>query len=77
MARREIRLATIGEITAGVDEGRYLEVLDGWDDTGGFLILIYDNEDRTGNAYDAWVESVVDVDLFFEEAGWEIRRIGE
>ncbi len=74
---REIRVATIGEITAGVDQGRYVEVLDDWEATGGFLILTYDNEDRTGDAYDAWVESIVDVDLFFDEAGWEIRWIGD
>ena len=74
---REIRLATIGEITAGVDAGRYVEVLDDWDATGGFLILTYDNRDRSGDAYDAWVESIVDVELFFDEARWEIRWVDD
>jgi len=70
---RDIRLATIGRIIAGEDVGRYVEVIDDWADSGGFLILTFDAADRSGNGHDSWVETIVDVDLYFEECGWDVE----
>jgi len=41
--------------------------------SGGFLILTYDKVDRSGNAFDSWVESIEDVDLYFDECGWDVE----
>jgi len=68
----EIRLKTVGKIVAGEDKGRFVEVLDDSHESGGFLIFTYDSLDRSGDVYDHWVESIVDVDLFFEELAWRI-----
>ena len=69
---RDLRLGTVGRIDQGIDIGRYVEVLDDFDASGGYLIVTYDRPDRLGNAYDSWVESIIDVELYFDEAGWEI-----
>ncbi len=69
---RDLRLGTVGRIASGIDAGRFVEVLDDFESSGGFLILTYDNADRSGDAYDSWVESIIDVDLYFDEAGWEV-----
>ena len=47
--------------------------MDDTSSSGGFLILTFDNVDRSGNAYDSWVESIVDVELYFAESGWEVE----
>lgn len=69
---RDLRLGTVGRIASGIDAGRFVEVLDDFESSGGFLILTYDNADRSGDAYDSWVESIIDVELYFDEAGWEV-----
>jgi hypothetical protein len=70
---RDIRTGVVGRIVAGLDVGRFVEVLDDWDASGGFLILTYDAADRSGEGYDSWVETIIDVDLYFEEAEWEVE----
>ena len=72
---RELRVGVLGRIAAGDDAGRFVEVTDDMSSSGGFLILTFDNVDRSGNAYDSWVESIVDVDLYFAESGWEVEWI--
>ncbi len=74
---RDIRTKTLGEIMAGEDTGRFIEVLDDSHVSGGFLILIFDNVDRSGEAHDHWVESIVDVEMFFDELGWVVRWLGD
>ncbi len=70
---RDLRVGVLGRIVAGDDAGRFVEVTDDTSSSGGFLILTFDNVDRSGNAYDSWVESIVDVDLYFAESGWEVE----
>ncbi|WP_051640412.1 hypothetical protein [Cellulomonas sp. URHE0023] len=70
---RDLRVGVLGRIAAGDDAGRFVEVTDDTSSSGGFLILTFDNVDRSGNAYDSWVESIVDVDLYFAESGWEVE----
>ncbi len=69
---RDLRLGTVGRIDSGIDAGRYVEVLDDFGASGGYLIVTYDGPDRSGDAYDSWVESIVDVEIYFDEAGWEV-----
>jgi hypothetical protein len=69
----ELNIGTIGRITAGNDVGRFVEIIDDSTSSGGFLILTFDNADRSGNAYDSWVESIADADLYCAESDWEIE----
>lgn len=71
-----LRVGVLGRIVAGEGAGRIVEVADDTETSGGFLILTYDSVDRSGNAYDSWVESIVDVELYFAETGWEVKWLG-
>ncbi len=68
-----IKTGVIGQILAGEDVGRFVEVSDDTASSGGFLILTYDNVDRSGDAYDSWVESFPDVENYFEESRWVVQ----
>lgn len=68
-----IKLGVVGHIVAGEDTGRWVEVVDDALATGGFLLLTYENSDRSGEAHDSWVESPADVAGYFEECGWEVE----
>ncbi|WP_250444145.1 hypothetical protein [Actinotalea sp. C106] len=70
---RQLRIGALGRIAAGDDAGRFVEVVDDSECSGGFLILTYDTAHRSGNAYDSWVESIVDVNLYFDESRWEVE----
>lgn len=69
----EICIDRIGEIIAGEESGRFVEIHDDSSVSGGFLIFIYDTPDRGGEVHDHWVESIVDVELFFAELGWVVQ----
>jgi hypothetical protein len=68
-----VRLDTLGRILAGQEAGRVVEVVDDAVNTGGFLILTYSDVDRSPEVYDSRVESIVDVELYFGEKGWDIE----
>lgn len=70
---RDLRIGVLGRIIVGEDLGRFVEVIDDTEISGGFLILTFDNVDRSGNAYDSWVPSAVDLELYFAECGWEVE----
>ena len=69
----ELPVGTLGEIVAGVDAGRFVEIVDDSESSGGFLIVTYADADRSPEVFDSWVESIVDVELYFEELGWSVR----
>jgi uridine phosphorylase len=69
---RHLRIGTLGVIVAGVESGRVVEVIDDAANTGGYLIFTYADLNRSPEVFDSWVESIVDVDLFFDEAGWQV-----
>jgi hypothetical protein len=75
MPMNEIRIGELGEILTGSEAGRFVEVVDDAENTGGYLIVTYADSERAPDVYDAWVESVVDVELYFEDAGWEVRWV--
>ena len=72
---RELRLGELGMITAGRETGRVVEVVDDTSNTGGYLIFTYADTARSPEVFDAWVPSIVDVDLYFDESGWEVEWI--
>jgi hypothetical protein len=72
---RDLRVATLGRISAGDEAGRVVEVIDDGANTGGFLIFTYADLDRSPEVFDAWVQSVVDVELYFDDRGWQIEWV--
>ncbi|WP_431835698.1 hypothetical protein [Cellulomonas sp. Y8] len=68
-----IKVGMVGRVLAGEDAGRFVEVADDKSSSGGFLILTYDNVDRSGDAYDSWVESFPDVESYFRESRWVVE----
>jgi hypothetical protein len=69
----ELPIGVIGEIVAGVDVGRFVEIVDDAENTGGFLVVTYADADRSPEVFDSWLESIVDVELYFEELGWRVQ----
>ena len=70
---RDLRIGILGFIKSGEEAGRFVEVIDDAGNSGGFLIVTYKDEARSPEIFDSWVESITDVDLFFDENGWEIE----
>ena len=69
---RDLRVGVVGRILVGDEVGRFVEIVDDHANTGGWLIFTYGNADRSGEVFDAWVVSIIDVDRYFDEAAWEI-----
>lgn len=69
----DIPLSIIGRILEGEERGRFVEVLDDADNTGGFLIFTYADEHRSPEVFDAWVENMDDVQQYFDESKWKIE----
>ena len=69
----ELPVGVLGEIVAGTDTGRFVEIVDDGENTGGFLIVTYADADRSPVVFDAWVESIIEVEMYFEESGWSVR----
>ena len=72
---RDLRIGTLGRIRSGDEEGRIVEVVDDYSNTGGFLICTYADTDRSPEAFDSWVESIIEVDLYFDDRNWVIEWI--
>ncbi len=64
---------TLGRILAGQEAGRYVEVLDDTRNSGGFLIFTYADAGRSPEVFDAWVETLADIETYFLESSWEIE----
>jgi hypothetical protein len=69
---RDLRIGSLGRITAGRELGRVVEVIDDIDNTGGFLIFTYADMNRSPEVFDSWVETIIEVDIYFDESGWEV-----
>jgi len=72
----KIRIGVVGQIVRGAEEGRFVEILDDAENTSGYLIVTYADSDRSPVAFDAWVESIADVELYFEESDWQVKWPG-
>lgn len=71
--RADIPLDTLGRIVQGDELGRFVEVKDDTDRTGGFLIFTYGNTKRGPEVFDAWVETRSQLQSYFEESGWRVE----
>lgn len=70
---RDLRVGVVGRIVGGESEvGRLVEVVGDSEGTGGYLIVTCSADDPS-ETFDSWVESIVDVESYFDELGWEIE----
>jgi hypothetical protein len=70
---RDLRVGVVGRIVRGRSEvGRLVEVVDDSESTGGYLIVTR-SADHPSETFDSWVESIVDVQSYFDELRWEIE----
>ena len=60
-----------GQIRSGEHTGFFVRIQDDAPNTGGYLILLW--EDKSPNGYDYWAETIKDLDQFFRESGWDIE----
>jgi hypothetical protein len=72
---RKLPVDTIGNIVAGDELGRVVEVVDDSENTGGYLIFTYADLDRSPEVFDVWVESIVDAELYFDDHGWRVEWV--
>ncbi|HLJ29058.1 MAG TPA: hypothetical protein VKY85_20275 [Candidatus Angelobacter sp.] len=60
-----------GRIKNGKYAGFFVRIEDDSQNTGGYLILIW--QDVPSEGYDNWVENSADLEQFMCEAGWDIE----
>lgn len=63
----------LGEILSGPEKGRFVEIVDDSQNTGGYLVVTYSDDARSPEVFDVWLESIVDVEMYFDECTWTIR----
>lgn len=72
----DIKLNKIGRIKKGEEKGWFVKILDDSENTGGYLIFIFNSLDKKQpnyEAYDNWVETLEDLQSYFEESLWDIE----
>jgi hypothetical protein len=70
----KFRINTIGKILEGENKGHYVLIQDDFQNTGGYLILISNESSFTSDdGIDYWVETLEDLNNFFEESKWKIN----
>ena len=72
-----IKLNVIGKIVKGDNPGWHLKIKDDTESSGGFYIIQFKNKcgkNQMGEAFDDWVETLKDVESYFdsEEEEWEV-----
>lgn len=67
----EVKFNVAGTILAGDDVGWTVRVIDDSVNTGGYLVLVFCEQDKE-SGWDSWVETLEDLDAFFEESGWVV-----
>jgi hypothetical protein len=69
----DLRIGELGFIAGGQEAGRWVEVVDDQAESGGYFIFTYGDCERSGEVFDTWVESLLDVERQFDFWGWEVR----
>lgn len=72
----DIQINKIGLILEGNDKGWYVRIEDDTQNTGGYLIHTFnslDLEDIDRQGFDSWVESIIDLEAYFQESSWKVK----
>jgi len=70
-----IKIGITGKILAGRHKGWFIFVEDDSENTGGYLILVFNDSNRfnSSEGYDRWAEDQNTLSEMFKEAGWKIQ----
>ncbi|CCB91777.1 putative uncharacterized protein [Waddlia chondrophila 2032/99] len=71
-----IKINRIGLIKEGLDKGWYVRILDDFENSGGYLIVIFnslDSRNKKFQTFDSWVENFEDLCEYFKESSWDIQ----
>ncbi|HGP7575842.1 TPA: hypothetical protein ACLUM7_002115 [Neisseria gonorrhoeae] len=68
----------MGVILNGVNpEEKFIKIIDGQENTGGFLILLSSNDKFSSfDSYDDWVENLEILKEYLQESHWIIKWVG-
>jgi hypothetical protein len=65
----KIKINIEGIILKGDDFGMKIKIVDDSKNTGGYLILTYDNIE----GFDNWVETYFELEEYFKDSNWVIK----
>jgi len=69
-----IHIDRVGKIIQGDDVGCEIQVTQATDGTGAYYILMSDDfSDSNTDKFDSWVETLNDVEEYFNESNWVIE----
>ncbi|EPI0296140.1 hypothetical protein F8058_002107, partial [Neisseria gonorrhoeae] len=58
-------------------EEKFIKIIDGQENTGGFLILLSSNDKFSSfDSYDDWVENLEILKEYLQESHWIIKWVG-
>lgn len=74
MNKNDIKIGVTGKILEGRHQNWFIYVEDDAKNTGGYLILVFDNQDRlkSTRGYDRWAEDRDTLAEMFKAANWKI-----
>lgn len=79
MIENNIKIGITGKILEGRHKGWYICVIDDFENTGGYLILVFNNLNRldSSEGYDRWAEDKNTLLEMFKSAEWKIQWLNE
>jgi hypothetical protein len=79
MNEQEIKIGAVGKVIEGEDLGWFVFLKEDLEDSGGYFILIFNNQvmSKSTEIYDYWVENKEDLIPFFRDSNWKIEWLDE
>jgi hypothetical protein len=78
MNKQIIKTNVVGRILEGDNRGWYIKIQEDFENSGGYLILVSDDQNfLSDKGFDYWVEKYDNLIGFFEESNWKIEWIND
>jgi hypothetical protein len=79
LSMNSIKIETTGKILEGEHKNWFIFVENDYKNTGGYLILLFNNRDRlkSSQGYDYWAEDKCALAEMFKEAKWNIQWLND